>query len=964
MSFRLLVIFLFLESFVFSQTPAIKHYLPRPDGLPQMQVKNMYIAPDGALWVCTNGGIGRFNGRKFKNYQVRDGLSSNITTDVFIYDDTTWVATRDGLDYIVHDTARNFYHTNREKFYGAKLYRYDNLFYLYNISEIRNDNNNRSMLFDIRKKQFHNQVKIGDSLPFEYCSLPLKDSILVVVENHLVWASLRSFQGRIFSTFKDDKILGFETYTLCPILSLGDSTRFLQSRSKVIQYETSRTPFKKLAYHKNNIKFDIANQFFSAKFGELLGFNSESEIWLVDTNRVKKLFTLGAIIHRVQYHDPAYWIGSDNGLWKIGNAGFEYYQPEDGFPTNVWSVIPGKTDKLWFATFTKGIQRYSGSNIMSSYYFFAVMYYNGALSGFNTDLLFPNNRGVTIVDTISNSYQEISLSQPVLTLSRDERNKIILAGSMNSLVAIDTNYQSQVLLDIPTLGVNYTILAIEPRVGNYLLGLGRGLAEYNYQTGQGRLLMRSNVRVSDLITDSTGTIWAGTSLGLMKLVGDSLEPVFPDFVSEDVLTLEISNDNRLFIVSTNSLYTLDLNRYHSGQPQCMLAYNESAGYNTGEPGQNALYKDEQGIFWLPTTDNVVKIDPKLIAVPRHLPVAVFVKGNASNSKLTVNHSILLNNKKIVLPWQVNNLHLEYEAVELDFPESLRFQYKLEPGMIDWRKLNDETDLNLNNLRPGNYALYVRATISESFDGAPESKLLFSIAPPFWFTWWFIGICILIAFLIIWFIVLYFIRRERKKALHHAEILRLKSLAMGIQIDNHFLVNCIAKIALLNQEGKTEAATDYSNNFIRFLQSNLHSLRSELVTLADELEMIKSYAKIEQLGSVHFDLNIKIDTDIEPDKITIPPFLVQPLVENSIRHGIKKLKNLHGLIEIRVSRKKSGCLLIGVTDNGIGLSHEESAGNHIGMKIIKERLMLIGKESEIIITPLEPGFMVELIICIH
>ena len=79
--------------------------------------------------------------------------------------------------------------------------------------------------------------------------------------------------------------------------------------------------------------------------------------------------------------------------------------------------------------------------------------------------------------------------------------------------------------------------------------------------------------------------------------------------------------------------------------------------------------------------------------------------------------------------------------------------------------------------------------------------------------------------------------------------------------------------------------------------------------------------------------------------------------------IKKLKNLHGLIEIRVSRKKSGCLLIGVTDNGIGLSHEESAGNHIGMKIIKERLMLIGKESEIIITPLEPGFMVELIICI-
>jgi len=395
----------------------------------------------------------------------------------------------------------------------------------------------------------------------------------------------------------------------------------------------------------------------------------------------------------------------------------------------------------------------------------------------------------------------------------------------------------------------------------------------------------------------------------------------------------------------------------------MLAYNESAGYNTGEPGQNSLYKDEQGIFWLPTTDNVVKIDPKLIAIPRHLPVAVFVKGNASNSKQTVNHSILLNNKKIVLPWQVNNLHLEYEAVELDFPESLRFQYKLEPEMIDWRNLNDETDLNLNNLRHGNYALYVRATISESFDGAPESKLLFSIAPPFWLTWWFIGICILIAFLIIWFIVLYFIRRERKKAFQHSEMLRLKSQAMGIQINNHFLVNCTAKIAMLNQEGKTAAATDYSNYFVRFLQGNLRSLRKELVTLADELEMIESYAKIEQFGSASFTLNIQVDPDIDPYKIIIPPFLIQPLVENSIRHGLKKHIDFPGLIEISVSRKNTGYILICVIDNGMGLSDEKSTGNHIGMKIIKERLKLIGKGSEISITPLEPGLMVELIICI-
>jgi len=974
---RLIVMLLFFSQVIYSQTPAIKRYLPRPDGLPQVQVMRAHLAPDGALWVATYGGIGRFNGKKFTNYTIRNGLSSNLTYDIGFLNDTIWMLTRDGLDILVQNELKNLLKPD-SKFSDGKLYLHNTLTkYVYNLGTDQFvDQNMKLRLFDINNRGYTDNIIIETDLPLINGIIPNKKEFYYAWGHYLGKFSFHSLKGKILREFSN-RVVGLS----------GENNRFLVfTLSKdngqqplydtLFLYTISNNDFIEQSVDITGwgqLRKQVAiYRCFYLQANDLLIFDRSSQIWQFKNNKITNFATNINNLNHVLLNNTSYWLSTEKGLVKRFDDGFQYFRPEEGFPENVWSVLPIDTKRALFASFSNGL--YMVQDNLSSlihvpiypvYNNIQYTYYNGALKGFKKDIIIPHSAGVTVLDIPTLEAKEITenMNQPSLTLFKVEESKTILIGNMSTLVEMDTNYHTRILFSINSLGIKSTILAIEPYGVHYLLGLGQGIVEFDPNTNNGKVLIKSNVRVNDLVTDSTGMIWAATNLGLMQFDGDSLLPIFSSFVNEDLLTLTISNDNRLFIGGSGTLFTLNLRIYHQGKPNCTLAYRESAGYQAGEPGQNSFYKDEQGILWLPTSENVVKINPDLIPAPDHLAIAVLVSGIATNADYGDSLVILKNTNAVSLPFSHNNLHLEYEAVELDFPESLRFQYKLDGETDNWLKLDDETNLNFNNLDPGNYTLHVRATITESFQEAPESILQITIIPPFWLTWWFIGSFILIFLLIIWFTILFFIRKERKKALHHAEILRLKSLAMGIQIDNHFLVNCIAKIALLNQEGKTEAATDYSNNFIRFLQSNLHSLRSELVTLADELEMIKSYAKIEQLGSVHFDLNIKIDTDIEPDKITIPPFLVQPLVENSIRHGIKKLKNLHGLIEIRVSRKKSGCLLIGVTDNGIGLSHEESAGNHIGMKIIKERLMLIGKESEIIITPLEPGFMVELIICI-
>ncbi|MDD3667104.1 MAG: hypothetical protein PHQ65_17730, partial [Bacteroidales bacterium] len=156
---------LVLSAAVAGQTPALKLYTPKNSGLPQVQVMNLRQAPDGALWVCTYGGIGRFNGRRFTNYSVRNGLNSNITFDVAFHNDTVWLLTRDGLDVLVNGRLSNYLMAGEYKFYNARLHLYDDSTrIIYNISTIRlEDNIPSQLLFDVRKKSFLTPISLTGS---------------------------------------------------------------------------------------------------------------------------------------------------------------------------------------------------------------------------------------------------------------------------------------------------------------------------------------------------------------------------------------------------------------------------------------------------------------------------------------------------------------------------------------------------------------------------------------------------------------------------------------------------------------------------------------------------------------------------------------------------------------------------------------------------------------------------------
>jgi two-component system LytT family sensor kinase len=122
---------------------------------------------------------------------------------------------------------------------------------------------------------------------------------------------------------------------------------------------------------------------------------------------------------------------------------------------------------------------------------------------------------------------------------------------------------------------------------------------------------------------------------------------------------------------------------------------------------------------------------------------------------------------------------------------------------------------------------------------------------------------------------------------------------------------------------------------RLLRSQEH-----FVTLREELEAIDEYLDIE---SIRFGPKLRIEKTIDPDSldVVVPSMLLQPLVENSIKHGLAS-KLGEGRVTIR-SMRQSGHVIIDIVDNGVGVRPEHAERiktGGIGLKNVNERLRVI------------------------
>jgi len=162
--------------------------------------------------------------------------------------------------------------------------------------------------------------------------------------------------------------------------------------------------------------------------------------------------------------------------------------------------------------------------------------------------------------------------------------------------------------------------------------------------------------------------------------------------------------------------------------------------------------------------------------------------------------------------------------------------------------------------------------------------------------------------------------------------QLKVLQM--QMEPHFLFNTLNAITSLVAQRRNDEAMKTLAHLNTILRTTLQRTAPEKIPLAEELRVIESYLAIQK---VRFASRLKVKMDISAEAMDglVPCFLLQPIVENAIQHGIAP-KAAGGLIETNVKRV-GDTLWMQVRDNGRGPGDSWTKGHGIGMQNTRERL---------------------------
>jgi LytS/YehU family sensor histidine kinase len=192
------------------------------------------------------------------------------------------------------------------------------------------------------------------------------------------------------------------------------------------------------------------------------------------------------------------------------------------------------------------------------------------------------------------------------------------------------------------------------------------------------------------------------------------------------------------------------------------------------------------------------------------------------------------------------------------------------------------------------------------------------------------------------------KAELESSLRRAELDTLR-----MRLNPHFLFNCLQSIATLSQKDP-KTAGQMVKRLGDLLRVALKDQTQAECTLETEMALVDAYVAIEKM---RFGERLSVLQDIElgTEKALIPGFLLQPLLENAIKHGLRA-ENSAGLIWIRGYRDSSQ-LVLTVTDNGVGLSDDRIAelGMGVGLGSNCERLQrMYGQRHSFSIRPLAAG----------
>ncbi len=536
----------------------------------------------------------------------------------------------------------------------------------------------------------------------------------------------------------------------------------------------------------------------------------------------------------------------------------------------------------------------------------------------------------------------------VVSLHYDSKQKRILFSSdMFYQIDIKTKKVTPVgkyaIKDIKTYDKNKVLVAATGFTGTYDWNPAHKIEQFSV----GAVRFRSAV-----IDTPTKAIFLATSNGLWRLdSGQQQSEIKAQNETISALELAIREGSKSTIfaaTSTKGIYFIENNRVvkhlnkESGLEDDGIYkikyYNNQLWWLTERAVQTYDFSTQQ-IKTFTKADGLPEADLKDLAFVKDTVYVATLSGLVSfptnqASKSIFPPKIIINdfesNKKQIqladnqtLDYNQNNIDIHFSVLSYRNIGEIKTYYKINNKNWELLPANAHT-LSLPELSPDNYQVQIKAVDTDGL----ESKIVsfkFSINQPFWKTFWFWSLILGLIALVAYFFISQNIRRVKREAELQAEKLTLEKnlqvhllTAIKSQMNQHFMYNTLNGIQEQFLFGNKSTASDQLSNFTHLTRQVLEVSSKKSIPIATEIEILTKYLDLEKMRfSEDFSYAITLGNTIDEDYHQIPPLLIQPFVENAIRHGLLH-KNGEKSIEIHFELDTTEeNIICTVTDNGIG-----------------------------------------------
>ncbi len=500
----------------------------------------------------------------------------------------------------------------------------------------------------------------------------------------------------------------------------------------------------------------------------------------------------------------------------------------------------------------------------------------------------------------------------------------------------------------------------------------------------------------DIAEDSSGSLWVAGSNGLLRFDRRAEKftrhylprPNDSTSLSASILTaLYVDAGGRLWIGSKGG----GLNRYDASGDAF-----QRIGMRDGLPSNwiRSIAGDRGGALWLGTDRGLARYDPARAAI-RSFDVGDGLHSNEFTPRsaclspstgrmyfggfngLTAFHPdrihlnpnvppLVVNEVRVFdkalpisfddgdtvrLPYDSNFVSFEFAALDYTNPRKHNYAYKLDGLDKDWVYCGTRRLASYTNLRGGDYVFRVRGSNNDGIWNDTGLIIHLQIRPPFWDTLPFRIIVFSGLLAIAALLVQLRIRTVKRKALLQRQLLESELQSLRLKLNPHFIFNSLHTIQHYIIHNEREQAYDHLASFAQLMRDVLDSSGRDLIPLADELAMLRSYLDLEGLRFAgRFSYTIDVDDRLQAERQMIPPLLLQPFVENALRHGLRGQKR-DGRIRISI-RRQTDLVICHVEDNGIGRpdqskngGEQDSGHRSHGIHITRERLRILGERCK-------------------